>query len=517
MEIEIAVPPEYINDEEHILQKIREKLKLRDEAQNFNKQLLRKSLDARKQPLFRLRYLITMGRSDSVNAPFQPKFQDVSHARPIHIVGAGPAGYFAALECLELGKKPIIIERGYDVQRRRRGLKKIQQDHEVDPDSNYCFGEGGAGTYSDGKLYTRSHKRGKIQHILEWLVWHGAKSEILTDAHPHIGSNKLPTIIASIRETILKHGGEIHFGNCLSDMVIEKNRVVQIVTNGEHKWNVEKLILCTGHSARDVYALLNQRGVFLEFKPFAMGVRVEHPQSFVDQCQLKQSPRHPNLPASSYQLVAQVRGRGVYSFCMCPGGLIVPSATRPGELVVNGMSLSRRDSAFANSGVVVELQLSDIPEEFGRDWNCGLKYQMYLENKFFENGDGSQKAPAQFIRDFVHSQHSSFETMPDSSYIPGLYSAPIHKLLPADIRLRLKDAFLVFNKKMKDYLHPKALVIGLESRTSSPVRITRNADYESVSTKGLYPCGEGAGYAGGIISAALDGKNCVNQIVNESL
>ncbi|MCB0588039.1 MAG: FAD-dependent oxidoreductase, partial [Phaeodactylibacter sp.] len=438
-------------------------------------------------------------------------FQPVEDAPRVIIVGAGPAGYFAALELIELGLKPVLFDRGKDVQGRRRDLRAIQQFGEVNPHSNYCFGEGGAGTYSDGKLYTRSHKRGDIEKAMRLLVEHGANPDILIDAHPHIGSNKLPKVVANIRETIQHYGGEIHFDSPVTDFLIEEGRMRGVVVNRQEEQRGEAVILATGHSARDIYYLLHRRNIRLEAKPFALGVRIEHPQLLIDRIQYNQSPREENLPASSYRLACQVDGRGVFSFCMCPGGLVVPAATAPGEIVVNGMSMSRRDSPYANSGTVVAVELEDLAPFQQYGVFAALEFQRRVEQSLFAAGDGSQKAPALRLTDFVEGRLS--QSLPGSSYIPGLYAAPLYELLPPAIYHRLREGVREFGRKMKGYYTEEANVIGAESRTSSPIRIPRNRKtYMHEETPGLFPAGEGAGYAGGIISAAMDGQNVARAV-----
>lgn len=439
-------------------------------------------------------------------------FTPVSPQRRVIIVGAGPAGYFAALELIEQGIQPIVFDRGKDVRSRRRDLRAIQQLGEVNQHSNYCFGEGGAGTYSDGKLYTRSHKRGDIRKALQILVEHGAHPDILVDAHPHIGSNKLPKVVAAIRETILRFGGSIHFDAHVTDLVLHGDCVKGVRVHDREEHLADAVILATGHSARDVFTMVHRLGIEIEAKPFAMGVRVEHPQALIDEIQYKQKPRDEYLPASSYKLVAQIQGRGVFSFCMCPGGLIVPAATAPGEIVVNGMSMSRRDSPFANSGIVVALDSEDTQHYKDRGPFAGLTLQQELEKTIFTAGiNGSQKAPAQRMTDFVEKRLS--DSLPSTSYIPGLHSAPLHEILPPFIAERLRDAFKEFGDKMRGYYTNEANVVATESRTSSPIRIPRNKDtYMHVRIRNLYPCGEGAGYAGGIISAALDGQNVARAV-----
>jgi len=422
---------------------------------------------------------------------------------------------FAALELIELGLKPIIIERGKDVQARRRSLRAIQQLGEVDPDSNYCFGEGGAGTYSDGKLYTRSLKRGNYQKALHLLAEHGAQSDILIDAHPHIGSNKLPKVVANMRQSILAHGGEIRFGHRLIELERTKDDIQALIITNEagenYRLTANAYIFATGHSARDVYDLLHRHGVRMEAKPFALGVRIEHPQPLIDKIQYRQEQREENLPASSYKLVTQVKDRGVFSFCMCPGGLVVPAATAPGEIVVNGMSLSRRDSPYANSGTVVAVELEDLKPFEKHGVFAGLAFQRSVEQRMFGASDGSQRAPAARLTDFAGGKVSA--TLPDTSYIPGLTPAPMHELLPAGIYARLRQGVKDFSRKMKGYYTEEANVIGTESRTSSPVRIPRNREtYQHPDLPSLFPCGEVAGFAGGILSAAMDGQNVARAV-----
>ena len=420
---------------------------------------------------------------------------------------------WAALRCLELGYKPVVLERGKRVQERRRDLKAINQDHIVNEDSNYCFGEGGAGTYSDGKLYTRSLKRGDVRRIFESLVHHGATNQILVDAHPHIGTNKLPKIVQNIRETILKHGGEIHFETRVTDFIIRKNKLQAIILQNGQEMTVNRVILATGHSARDIFYLLKNKEVALKAKSFAMGVRVEHPQQIIDSIQYHcRGERNELLPAASYSLVQQVKNRGVYSFCMCPGGFIVPAATAPGEVVVNGMSPSKRNNLFANSGIVVEINVDeDIPkyEKFGV--LKGLEYQKALERLAFTAGGRSQVAPAQRLTDFVEGNLST--DLNTTSYQPGLKSAPLHSLLPKLIGSRLRAGFSEFGKKMNGYYTAEANIVGVESRTSSPVTIPRNEKLEHIEIEGLFPCGEGGGYAGGIVSAAMDGERCAEAAI----
>ena len=539
-ETEIRVLPLEINDLSAIKIKAADKLGI-DVTDIKDIKILRRSLDARgKMPIYQLRVSVSTDAEFSPEPALLSELKNVENATRIIIIGAGPAGYFAALELITLGMKPIIIERGKDVQARRRDLRAIQQFGIVNPNSNYCFGEGGAGTYSDGKLYTRSHKRGSIEKTLRLLVEHGAPADILIDAHPHIGSNKLPIVVQNMRETIMKYGGEVHFDSCVTDFVLKtttslKNQeIIGVIVNGEKEFFGAATIVATGHSARDIYALLHKKNILTEAKPFALGIRIEHPQPLIDSIQYNGKEKNDVLPAASYSLVCQVQERGVFSFCMCPGGLVVPSATSPGEIVVNGMSMSRRDSPFANSGTVVAVELEDIKKYLGIGYevlgmrsevsgkesnndNLILKehstliFQRHVEQNMFNAGDGSQKAPAQRLTDFVSRKKSI--TLPDSSYIPGLFSAELNRLLPNFIYDRLREGVIQFGKMMRGYFTEEAVVLGTESRTSSPIRIPRDAvTLMHPEIKNLFPCGEGAGYAGGIISAAMDGQNVARAV-----
>ncbi len=476
--------------------------------------ILRKSIDARKPKIvinYKLKVYIKEKPSEKPNYIFN--YKDVSKAKEIHIIGFGPAGMYAALRCIELGYKPIVLERGKKVQERRRDLKAINQDHFVDADSNYCFGEGGAGTYSDGKLYTRSLKRGDVRKIFENLVYHGATEQILIDAHPHIGTNKLPKVVENIRETILKFGGEIHFESRVVDFVLKNDKIKAIQLKNGTELPTNAVILATGHSARDIYELLHRKKIDLKAKSFAMGVRIEHPQQIIDSIQYHCSTeRDAFLPAASYSLVQQINGRGVYSFCMCPGGFIVPAATANQEIVVNGMSPSKRNNLFANSGIVVEINAEqDLKkyEQFGV--LKGLQFQKDLEKLAWQAGGRTQTAPAQRLTDFVEGKLSN--SLNPTSYQPGIKSAPLHSLLPKLIGSRLRKGFKAFGNKMNGFYTEQANVIGVESRTSSPVNIPRNENLEHIRIKGLFPCGEGGGYAGGIISAAMDGERCAEAAI----
>ncbi len=475
--------------------------------------IVRRSVDARKKNIkINLAVEIDEKAFSTEFVEYQPPEHHVGAKSPAIIVGAGPAGLFAALKCIELGIKPIVVERGKDVRARRRDLAAINKDHVVNPDSNYCFGEGGAGTYSDGKLYTRSKKRGSIRRIFEILVAHGASEDILYEAHPHIGTNKLPKIVTALRETILAHGGEVLFEQRVTELIIRRNSVTGIKTaDGTH---IEGLgvILATGHSARDIFYLLDRKGISIEEKPFALGVRVEHPQSIIDKIQYH-GERGDYLPAAAYSLSCQtsLKGsrRGMFSFCMCPGGFIVPAATSPGELVVNGMSPSRRDGKFANSGMVVAVEIEDLGKYEGP--LAALKFQEEIEKKAWHMGGQKQTAPAQRLGDFLDKKVSA--TLNDTSYQPGLLSTDLQEVLPPFISQRMQQGFRYLGRRMKGFLTNDAQLIGVESRTSSPVRIPRMPEtLEHPQIKGLFPCGEGAGYAGGIVSAAMDGEKCAEAL-----
>jgi uncharacterized FAD-dependent dehydrogenase len=542
--LNINLLPSEAYDDKLIQSKIKKELKLKAPTE-FSFKKLKLSLDARsKFPIYRLQVEVYINETPPEEKSISSKYIPVKNNKSVVIIGAGPAGYFAALELIENGIKPVIFDRGKDARTRRKDLRAIQQFNKVNPDSNYCFGEGGAGTYSDGKLYTRSDKRGDVNKVLKILVEHGSKEDILYEAHPHIGSNKLPYVVQNIRKTILEYGGEIHFDSKLTDITIQNNKVKSVIINNEgneNEFDTENIVLATGHSARDIFYMLHNKNILVEAKPFAIGVRIEHPQQLIDFIQYKQKPRDENLPASSYKLVSHAAGRGVFSFCMCPGGLIVPSATAPGEIVVNGMSMSRRDSEYANSGIVVQINLEDLTgklfsevkklfsehkrsdffdEYFSGVLNeknilRGLEFQKSLEQLFFlNNPDGTQQAPAQKITDFVNHQVSS--KLNGTSYIPGIYSADFDNLFPEFIKEGLRESLLDFGTKMKGYYTDEAQIIGIESRTSSPVKIPRDKfSYEHVEVKGLYPCGEGAGYAGGIVSAAIDGQNVAKAIIKK--
>jgi hypothetical protein len=485
-------------------------------------QILKKSVDARsRQQIWVNLTLITF-----IKEPISQRFIEPlifpalpSNAKEVIIIGAGPAGLFAALECIQLGLRPIIIERGKDVRARRRDLASLNKEGIVNPESNYCFGEGGAGTYSDGKLYTRSNKRGSIDKILRLFYQFGADENILYEAHPHIGTNKLPHIITAMREQIEASGGKVLFEKKLVDFVIEKDSIQEIITADGDRMKAAAYILATGHSARDIFTLLFEKNISIEAKPFALGVRVEHPQSAIDAIQYHCLTRDPSLPPASYSLVEQVSERGVFSFCMCPGGIIAPAATAPGEIVVNGWSPSKRDNPYANSGMVVQVDVpaaahflkknkTELPEHHPL---LLLAFQKEVEQAAFKLGGGLQVAPAARLIDFCSNKISA--NLPDASYLPGLQSAPLNEVLPPFVHRTLQEGFKTFGKKMKGYYTNDAIVVATESRTSSPVRIPRDADaLHHPQIKNLYPCAEGAGYAGGIVSAAMDGQKLAQQI-----
>jgi uncharacterized FAD-dependent dehydrogenase len=487
------------------------------EASISGYQILKQSIDARgKQAYINLTLLVFIDEPFIERNIDGLKLKDVHHAqRSVVIVGAGPAGLFAALQLIELNIKPIIIERGKDVRARRRDLAALNKEGIVNPESNYCFGEGGAGTYSDGKLYTRSNKRGDIDTILNTFVQYGAEEKILYQSHPHIGTNKLPQIITSMREAIIQAGGEIHFETKLTDIAISADKIDHIIVNENESLKADAYILATGHSARDIFELFHQKKILIEAKPFALGVRIEHPQGLIDSIQYHCPIRDSHLPPAPYSLVEQVNGRGVFSFCMCPGGIIAPAATSPGELVVNGWSPSKRNNPYANSGMVVQVELKDALNYFKLKKDDSplvlMNFQKAIEEKAFIVGGGKFVAPAQRMVDFCNNKVSS--TLPENSYLPGTNSVALSDVLPPFIHQTLQKGFLAFGKKMRGYFTNDAIVVATESRTSSPIRIPRDAEkLNHPQISNLYPCGEGAGYAGGIVSAAMDGQKIARLI-----
>jgi len=492
--------------------------------------ILKRSIDARsKQP----RVILTL--QVFINEPYQQRsiwkinFRDVSHAsQKVIVIGAGPAGLFAALKLVENGIQPIILERGKNVRARRRDIAILNKEGIVNPESNYCFGEGGAGTYSDGKLYTRSTKRGNVERILNILVQFGAEENILYEAHPHIGTNKLPHIITAMYEQLIESGAKVLFEKKVTDFILRDDMLKAVKTADGNLFEADAVILATGHSARDIFHLLHHKKILIEFKPFALGVRIEHPQSLIDSIQYhgpipavftkvsatKEEGRQIALPPAAYSLVEQVNNRGVFSFCMCPGGIIAPAATSPGELVVNGWSPSKRNNPYANSGIVVNVEESDMINFSSHGPLAGMYFQQQVEAKAFEYGGGKFVAPAQRMADFVDGKISS--SLPACSYLPGVHTASMHEVLPGFVYESLRKAFIAFGKKMKGYYTNEAIVVATESRTSSPVRIPRNNHLQHPLIHNLYPCGEGAGYAGGIVSAAMDGER-VATIIAEKL
>ena len=472
-------------------------------------QIIRKSIDARRRNVkVNLRFKIAVDEAFPRTNQSKFEYVDVGGRKKVIVVGAGPAGLFAALRLIELGYQPVVLERGKSVEDRKKDLGQLHRSRKIDPDSNYSFGEGGAGTFSDGKLYTRSKKRGNLRKILEVLHFHGAQDEILYDAHPHIGTDVLPKVIVQIRKSILKAGGEVHFSCKVVDYMLEDDRICGVITEKGDKILGEGVILATGHSARDVYRKLNDNGIDLEAKSFAMGVRIEHAQELIDQIQYHNpNGRGKYLPAATYSFDHQIEGRGVYSFCMCPGGVIVPAATEDNQQVVNGMSSSGRNTPFANSGMAVEIRTEDLNSYNEHGALAGLKFQEELEKMAFIEGGRNLTAPAQRMLDFVNGKKSV--NLPKTSYHPGVISSSMHEWLPEHIRYRLQEGFKAFGKKSKGYLTNEAVILGVESRTSSPVRIPREREsLQHIRISGLFPCGEGAGYAGGIVSAAMDGEQC---------
>jgi len=508
-ELQIVLSPENAATIETNFALIAEKLEIPVKDIHHIK-VIKKSIDARKKAIkINLKLKIYI-QEDYQSEILNINYPNISDKQKVIVVGAGPAGLFAALKLIQKGFKPIILERGKEVSERKKDIAIINRNGEINPDSNYAFGEGGAGTFSDGKLYTRSKKRGNIKNILDTLIVHGAKENINVEAHPHIGSNKLPKIIQNIRETILNAGGEFFFNHRVDDLIIKHNEIIGVKVN-EKEFIGTAVILASGHSAKDIYYLLDKKDIALEAKDFAIGVRIEHPQEMIDKIQYHCEIKSDYLPSASYNLVAQVKNRAVYSFCMCPGGFIVPAASAPKEIVVNGMSPSARNSKYANSGMVVQIKQEDLSNYKEYGVLAGLKYQEEIEKITYRNGGNGQVAPAQRMLDFVNNKLST--SIPPTSYHPGIISSPLHMWMPEDIVERLQEGFKLFNNKMRGYLTNEAVLIAIESRTSSPIRIPRDKEsLEHIQIKNLYPCGEGAGYAGGIISAAIDGENIAEKI-----
>ena len=506
-ELEIRVAPDELHDEAVHRQLIADKLRIAP-TEIGSIVLRRRSLDARHGRIgYLLRFSVwTEGEAPSAPEPaFRPR--DVRNAEPVAIVGAGPAGLFAALRLIELGFKPVIFERGKEVRERRRDIAKLTKEGLVNPDSNYCFGEGGAGTFSDGKLYTRAQKRGSVERILKLLVEHGAHPDILVEAHPHIGTNRLPAVVQAIRESIRASGGEVLFHRCVERISKNATGFESLSVRGGERFSSRAAILAAGHSARGIFRSLLEAGIAIERKPFAIGVRVEHPQPLINGIQYGRAAGSPHLPPAAYALKAQIASRGVFSFCMCPGGIICPAATSPGEVVVNGWSPSKRNSAYANSGIVVEVPQGELSE----GPLSGLEYQSAIERRACEAAGGAQQAPAQRLRDFIDGRLSV--NLPDTSYLPGTRSVNLHEILPPELATRLKGAFVTFGKQLDGYLTNEAVILAPESRTSSPVRIPRHREtLMHPEVPGLFPCGEGGGYAGGIVSAAMDGERVADAV-----
>jgi len=511
--VQIVIKPQQQEDLEFIYRLGLQKAKLNpDEVIDWR--IRKRSLDARKAAI-KMNVQLEFWKVGEVREPTQAwTAKTVDPEKKIAIIGAGPAGLYAALRAIEAGITPVVFERGKDVRARRRDLASINKAQTVNPESNYCFGEGGAGTYSDGKLYTRSKKRGNVLKALEWLVHFGASDNILVEAHPHIGTNKFPAIITAMREAVIAHGGAVHFNAKLTDIKIENNSIKGLEINGDTWHNFSELVLATGHSARDIFYLLHKRGVTIAAKPFALGVRVEHTQELINDIQYHGDHQNPYLPPASYALVEQVDGMGVYSFCMCPGGIIAPCATEKEEVVTNGWSPSKRNNPYANSGIVVSVSPEDLPNYKENDPFVCLDFQKKVEYDCWVAGGKTQRVPAQRMVDFVEGKTST--DFPKTSYQPGIVSVNLAEVLPPLIAKRLQKAFIKFGRKMKGYYTNNAVLHAPESRTSSPVSIPRDPEtMEHLDIKGLYPCGEGAGYAGGIISAAIDGINCVDAIAQK--
>lgn len=513
-ELTLRVAPETAYETEKLAQRVAKELHV-DRSRVKRVDIMKRSIDARqRQVVINLSLRVHIDTIDEQVIDFEPiEYPNVKDRPQVIIVGAGPAGLFAALQLIERGYRPIVLERGKDVDSRRKDMAMISREQKVNPESNYCFGEGGAGAYSDGKLYTRSKKRGSVDKVLQIFVQHGAQREILVDAHPHIGTDRLPNVIKAIRETIIAAGGEVYFETRVTELIVKDNKIIGAITADGRHFN-GPVILATGHSARDVYEMLDNMGATMTPKGIAVGVRLEHPQKTIDRIQYH-SPqgRGKYLPAAEYSMLTRVDGRAVYSFCMCPGGFIIPAASGDGQLVVNGMSPSNRGTQWANSGMVVEILPEDLPDydKFGQ--LKMLKFQEDVEKRFYEAAEQTQRAPAQRMTDFVKGKLSA--SLPRSSYAPGVFSARLDQLLPDFIARRLQKGFEEFGRKSRGFLCDDAILVGDETRTSAPVQISRDREsLKHVDYEGLYPCGEGAGYAGGIVSAAIDGMRCADAAVN---
>ncbi|MDD2633897.1 MAG: FAD-binding protein [Bacteroidales bacterium] len=508
--LDFIFSPEQSFNKKYILTAIAEKLNVQiEDIKDYR--VLRRSIDARKSVKYNLRLEIIFEGEEFSDEKVEFDFKNVNNSHQVIIVGAGPAGYFAALNCLQKGIKPIVIERGKTIDERKQDIALINDEQFLNPESNYAFGEGGAGTYSDGKLYVRNKKRGDNLKVLQLLSYFGAPNNIIIDANPHIGGDKLPAIMKNIRAKIIDCGGEVHFNTKIVDFIVKNNSIKSLICENGKEFITNNVILATGQSARDIYEILQNRNVSFQEKSFAMGVRIEHPQVLIDSIQYKRKERGDFLPAATYNLATQIEKRYVNSFCMCPGGTIVNASTNANQIVVNGTSESSRNSPYANSGIVVELRPEDFANYSENKKLSGLEFQKTLEQMTYQNSASGLRAPAQRLSDFVKGRIS--HGLPKNSYYPGLINSPVHFWLPEIISSKLKIAFKEFDKRMKGFVTNEAIIVGVESRVSSPIQIIRDKEtLESVSLKGLYPCGEGAGYTGGIVSSAIDGMQVVKSI-----